>query len=213
MGFDPNQPRHPAGSSQGGEWRGAAGANITLESSDERAYTGQQISTTEALTKQETGAIGEAAAINYLKRQGLLDARPLNMAQNNFPIDVIEDHELIEVKTGLVSNGQSAQHWRATIGQPGKAEREWLKTASSDEKAAWNAAKSSKILSRKNAVLEQYTRRTGIAARGKTIGTIIDPDRKIVDVYEFDGFHLRIGWNSTAAKNAYKGSFSYAAAR
>lgn len=209
MSFDPSQPRWPAGTDRGGEWRDEGGG-VRLTSTDDRAFQGRQVDTDTRLSKQETGEIGEAAALAYLKRQGLVDAKPLNMEQNNFPVDLIEDHELIEVKAGVVSNSQSAQQWRATIGQPGKTERAWLKTATADEKRAWNAEKSAAILKRKNAVLADYTRRTGNRAKGKTITTIIDPDRRIVDVYEFEGFHLRIGWNSSEARSAYKGSFSYA---
>ncbi len=38
---------------------------------------------------------------------------------------------------------------------------------------------------------------------------ILDHDRKTADVYEFDGFHPRIGWNSAEAKAGYRGSYTY----
>jgi hypothetical protein len=47
----------------------------------------------------------------------------VNVGVNNAPIDVAGDHMAVEVKTGLASNGVKSQHWRATIGQPGKAEK------------------------------------------------------------------------------------------
>src|SRR5208282_2069144 len=137
------------------------------------------------------------------------DAGPVNSEQKNFPVDLIQDHELIEVKTGLVSNGSAAQQWRATIGQPGKVESEWLKTASKDEKRIHNARKKAAIMERKAAVMKEYSRRTGKKFAGKTVTLIIDPDTGTADVHVFDGFHHRIGWNSDAARAGYRGSFAY----
>lgn len=39
--------------------------------------------------------------------------------------------------------------------------------------------------------------------------TIIDPDRRVVDVYRFDGFHHRIAWNSETAKKGYVASYKF----
>lgn len=35
---------------------------------------------------------------------------------------------------------------------------------------------------------------------------IINPDTKTADLYEFDGFHLHIRWNSEETEKAYVGS-------
>lgn len=188
---------------------GSSGPSVKLTPSAERAFEGKQIETETKLSKLETGQIGEAAVVAYLKDQGYEDARPLNMEQNNFPVDLVQNHDLIEVKTGVVSNQSSGQVWRATIGQPGKNEQAWLKQASAEEKRAWNAQKSQAILDRKQAVLEEWSAAHGVEARGKTMTTIINPDTKTIDIYEFSGFHSRIRWNSAEAKAAYKGSFRY----
>ena len=209
-----NPYHQPAGSSIGGQFAPASGSSsgggLTLQKQKERAYTGEPIPLKTRLTKRESGKLGEDLALAYLRHKGYHDSKALNMERENFPVDLIQDHELIEVKTGLVSNGKSAQHWRATIGQPGPKEREWLKTASPELKREWNLQKAADIMERKEKVLRDFSEKYNTKTKGKTIATIINPDKKVVDVYEFEGFHLRIGWNSIEAKGNYKGSFSYA---
>jgi hypothetical protein len=41
-----------------------------------------------------------------------------------------------------------------------------------------------------------------------TLGLIVDLADRTVDVYWFDGFHLRIGWQSPETRAAYRGSFT-----
>ena len=122
---------------------------------------------------------------------------------------MLQDHQLIEVKTGLCSNGKTAQHWRATIGQPGKEESAWLKTASKEDKAAWNQQKSDAILQRKQATLDEFSKRLGTPVAGKTLTIILNPDTRSADIHIFDGFHSRIPWNSDQAKAGYVGTFRY----
>jgi len=43
-----------------------------------------------------------------------------------------------------------------------------------------------------------------------TVGVILNPDTKTADVFRFNGFHARIGWNSPQAQKAYVGSYKYA---
>jgi hypothetical protein len=190
--------------------KAAAGDVGKLKATKSRAFTGQQIATKTQLSKQETGAIGEAVITNYLRQfGGLADARPLNMKESNFPVDMIGDHELIEVKTGLVSNGPSAQKWRATIGQPGKAEAAWLAKAKPEEKAAWNQKKMQAIIDRKTAVLAEYQQKYGSKVKGKTVTAILNPDTRTADLFQYEGFHLHIRWNSDETKKAYVGSYTY----
>lgn len=184
--------------------------NLETAPTEERAWVGHQIATTEKLSKLETGALGEQIITDYMKSIGIGDAQSLNVKGNNFPIDLAGDHTLVEVKTGLVSNSASAQQWRATIGQPGKSEREWLATASAAEKRDWNAAKAQEILDRKVAALSSLEKERGVKLTGKTMAVIIDPDRKSADIFVFDGFHSRIGWNSAQAKAGYVKTVKYA---
>jgi hypothetical protein len=173
------------------------------------AFTGEPVKSTTKLSKQDAGALGEKISIDWLHETGRTDARPLNAKVKNFPIDVVQDHGAYEIKTGLVSNGKSAQKWRATIGEPGKAEKAMLAQMTDEQKEAWNDKKREAILARKQAALKQISKELGKPVKAKTVTLIIDPDRKIVDVYEFDGFHLYIGWKSSEAKTAYRGSYEY----
>lgn len=177
-----------------------------LTKSKEKAFGSK---CTKELSKLETGALGEHLATLYLKSQGASDARSLNVKGNNFAVDLIQDHHVYEMKAGLASNGKSAQHWRATIGQPGTKEAEWLSRASDKAKAAWNERKSQEILDRKNAAVRQVSKEVGRKVQGNTIGLIINPTSRTVDVHVFKGFHSRIPWGSEQAQSGYKGSFKY----
>lgn len=180
-----------------------------LSASGERAWDGEQRKLRTRLSKLETGQVGELVAIEFLRKHGLPDARAMNLDRNNYPIDLLGDHRAIEVKAGLASNGRSAQQWRATIGQPGPAEQRWLRTASAAKKAAWNERKQREIIKRKERAAREVSRRTGRNVRGMTVAVILDPDRRIADVYRFDGFHSRIAWSSEQARKGYVGSYRY----
>jgi len=179
------------------------GGGVKLSRTKDRAFTGKQVATKTTLSKQQAGALGERIIRQHI------NAQPLNMKAANFPVDMISGNNLIEVKTGLVSNGPSAQKWRATIGQPGKAETEWLKTASPDAKAAWNAEKMKAIMQRKQNALRTLSKETGRKLKPMTVTTIINPDTKTADVFQFEGFHLHIRWGSDETKKAYVGSYRY----
>lgn len=182
---------------------------LQLQQTNQRAFQGEPIATKTKLSKQDVGKLGENIIIQHLQSKGLADARPLNAKVSNFPVDLVQNHGAIEVKTGLVSNGTTAQHWRATIGQPGKAETAWLKSAGKEEKRAWNDAKSAQILDRKEAALKSLTKEFGRPVKGYTYTLIINPDTKTADVYAFKGFHLRIPWHSDTARKGYVGSYKY----
>lgn len=181
---------------------------VKLKPAKGRVWGGRAVATRTAMAKPELGAVGERIATAYLRSHGVGDARPLHMqSSSNFPLDLVGDHKAIEVKTGIASSGTA--RWRVTIGQPGKAEAAWLKTAGAEEKAAWNAAKIDAAISRKTAVVADLSQRAGTQIKPVTIGVILNPDTKTVDVHVFDGFHASIGWNSAQAKSAYVGSFHY----
>jgi hypothetical protein len=182
---------------------------VTVTKTDERAFDGVGNENATRLSKLEAGALGENIAIAYLQSLGLKDARQINTDKPNFPVDLIGDHGVYEVKTGQVSNSRAAQQWRATIGQPSKATTEWLKTASPEEKAAHNRRKSAEIMERKNKVVEEYSAEIGQQIKPHTITLILDPDRGIADVFVYDGFHSRIGYTGPEAKKAYVGSYKY----
>jgi hypothetical protein len=185
-----------------GEVGGSAG--VTLTPVKDRAFKGMVTAPTD-LSKYDTGQLGEQIAAAYLGK----GARSLNTVGNNFPIDLVKGNALIEVKAGLSSNGDKAQQWRATIGQPGKKETAWLTKATDGDKRAWNAKKEKAILARKAQVVRDVSEKLGRPIDAKTVALIINPRTKTVDVHEFTGFHLRIGWKSDEAAKGYRGSFRY----
>jgi hypothetical protein len=198
------RPGEVGGSGEGVE------APLKLKVVRQRAFRGEPVATMTTISKSETGKLGERIIISYLQQMmGKKDARHLNLDRNNFPIDLVQDHESVEVKAGLVSNGKDAQKWRLTIGEPGKKEKEWLKTASDSAKAKSNERKQQAIVERKAECLENLKRELGGPVKAKTMTVIINPDTKTADVFEFDGWHDRISWNSEQAKTAYKGTVKY----
>lgn len=182
---------------------------VTVKPSKTKAFDGEVKQTKNTLSRLEAGALGEKLVTAYLQHGGLKDARTLNIKVNNFPIDLVADHGVIEVKTGQVSNSKSAQQWRATIGQPGKKETEWLKKATPEQKRAHNEKKAQAILERKQQALADLSQVAGKKIKAYTYGVIINPDTKRADLYRFNGFHLRIGWNTPQAAKGYLGSVSY----
>lgn len=175
-----------------------------------RVWNGKATVTHTTLNKAQTGAIGEKIAVDFLRNvQGLKDARPLHIkTSTHFPLDLVGDHEIFEVKTGVCSSSNTK--WRVTLGQPGKAEAAWLRKASPAAKHAWNQRKAAEAMKRKQQVVKEFSRKTGRKLTGRTIGVIINPDAGAADVYAFDGFHAAIGWNSALAKQSYIGSYNYA---
>jgi hypothetical protein len=122
---------------------------------------------------------------------------------------MVGDHQLFEIKTGQVSNSAAAAQWRATIGQPSKRETAWLKTASAADKARHNEAKNAAIMERKQAIVDAYSKEVGHPVKPKTLTLILDPDRGVADLFVFDGFHKRIGYNGDTARKGYVGSFRF----
>lgn len=120
--FDESQhPRDWTGKfTSGGDTGESSGAGLKSVSS--RAWAGKAQTIKTSLSKLEVGALGERTTEAYLWSLGHVPVKPTNAKINNFPVDLLADHMAVEVKTGLVSNGPSAQQWRATIGQPGKKE-------------------------------------------------------------------------------------------
>ncbi len=143
----------------------------------------------------------------------MTDVRPLNAEQANYPVDMVHDHEIIEVKSGLVSNGEASRHWRVTLGEPGDEEKAKMSHMTPDERAAHNARKMDAAMGRKERVLREISTKLGKPISSKTITVVIDPDRHRADVFVFDGFHPRITWDSEEAQHGYVATVKYGAAR
>lgn len=188
----------------------AHGSTVTVQATQQRAFRGAPAQLSTTLTKQETGRVGEAVVLAWLKAQGFVDAGPMNSSQTNFPMDLIEDHRPTEVKAGLASNSRKAQQWRLTFSKESATEKALYATMTPAERAAWNAEKQARIRQRKQQAIGALERRNpGTTIRPRTIAVILDPDAQTADVYEFDGFHDRIDWQSAAAQAAYRGSVVY----
>jgi hypothetical protein len=193
-------------------WHGSGGTpDVKVTPVKERAWSGEPTETKESLGHKALGNLGENIIAAYMKSQGANDIRPLNVKVNNFPIDMMHDHEVIECKSGPVSNGRSGQQWRITLGEPAKSEKEWLKHASSEEKRLHNQKKMEHIVQRKQDKLEEYRKGSGAGkkAHGSTMTTIINLDKKTADIYKFPGFHQRVDWNSPMAAKAYVGTVKF----
>ena len=186
-----------------GEVGGSAPSGATLD----RVWTGEQHEGEATVNKLETGAIGEGIVMDVLSQLHDVPFGTVNVNVNNAPFDVSGDSLAVEVKTGLATNGKSAQRWRATIGQPGKAETELLKQMSAEEKRAHNERKMQAILDRKHALLHKMSEEAGREIHPMTMGLILSGDGKRADVFAFDGFHLRLPWNKYATPEHFLGTY------
>jgi hypothetical protein len=188
-----------------------AGPPVKLTPTTERAWSGGVMpkQSGQKLSKLETGEIGEKAVISWLQAHGEKDARPLNTKNNNYPVDLIHDSEIIEVKSGRADNQKTAQHWRATIGETSDAEKAWIATASREEKAKANEVKSQLIIKRKNDVLAELQKLSGIKVKNMTWTTLVNPETNTIDIYKFPGWHSYIKWTDPGVKDAYIGSFKW----
>lgn len=174
---------------------------------DAKVWNGEPEQAESTLSKLQTGAIGEQLAMDLLTDQHGVPFGTVNQGVNNAPFDVVGNGFAVEVKTGMATNGKSAMHWRATIGQPGKAEQEALKQMTAEQKRAHNKWKEEEILKRKHALLDRMSQEAGKEIQPLTIGIILSADGKRADVYRFEGFHLRLPWPKYATADYYVGSF------
>lgn len=184
--------------------------DITLKAPkpiDAKVWNGEPEQAESTLSKLQTGAIGEQLVMSLLTDQHGVPFGTVNQGVNNAPFDVAGNGYAVEVKTGMATNGKSAMHWRATIGQPGKAEQEALKQMSAEQKREHNKWKESEILKRKHALLDRMSTEAGKEIHPLTIGIILSADGKRADVYRFDGFHLRLPWGKYATDDYYVGSY------
>lgn len=203
----PATPAAPAATAHPGA---AHGSTVSVKPAESRAWGGKEpVAVKTALTKQETGRVGEAVGIAWLKAQGK-DARPMNSAKTNFPVDALEDHRPTELKAGLCSNSRGAQQWRLTFSKESATEKADYEQLTPEERTAWNADKQRRIHERKEAVIKALEEENpGEAIHPRTLCVVLNPDTRTADIFEFDGFHDRIDWQSDLAKKGYRESVTY----
>lgn len=173
----------------------------------QKVWMGEQLPKERRLSKLDTGELGEQVVAYVLEKELGTDFYAVNDGINNAPVDIVGDHVAVEVKAGLASNGRSAQHWRATIGQPGVEEQALLKEMSAEQKRAHNQRKMDAILTRKNRMVAEMSQELGARIKPLTMGVIISPDGSKADVFAVDGFHQRLGWNQYATEQYYVGTY------
>jgi hypothetical protein len=178
---------------------------VALVPAPTRAFLGRPVALRTDAAAFDTGPWGEAIAVAYLGPP----ARRIDEHGRSFPLDLLAPPFLVEVKAGLVSNSVRAQQWRLTIGEPGPTEQAWLRTTTRDEKQAWHQAKADAIVQRKVAAQQLMEQQEGRTFTPLTVTMVLDPDRQLVDVYTFDGWHQRIGWTSPQAIRGYRGSYRW----
>lgn len=188
--------------------------NGRLQASKTRAYNGERAGV--PISGHLAGAIGEEILIQHLKQQGYADAGTtsnfVGSIQNNIAFDLIHDHQLIEVKagqTGLASGVWALKYdGRFTKVQEAKfAKMTPEKIAKAKKKI--NRAKVEAIHQRKKAFADAMQKKLGFKIKTGMMTCIINPDTKTADLYQFDGLHDSISWNSEMAKAAYVGSVRY----
>ncbi len=152
------------------------------------------------------GAFGELVTVEYL-RQFADEPDAQRLGGSELPVDVLTARSAVEVKAGLVTNGRQAQQWRLTFSDAKGEERRTLAQLSPAARKQWFARKQARIYDRKMAVLDEVRRLTGRIVEPVTITLIVDPIHRDVDLFRFDGWHQRIGWNTTETRAAYRGTF------
>lgn len=198
---------HFGHSGRPGQVGGSSTSRYSISKTSGRVWTGEQHEATTKLTKLEKGEIGEQVAMRALEDRFGVNFSTLNVGVNNAPIDVGGDHMAVEVKASQASGDVTSQYWRATIGQPGKAESALFKQMTREEKIAYNKIKYDKILERKNSMLAQMSEMAGAEVKPYMVGVIISGDGKKADAFLIPGFHIRVGWKQNATDDNYLGTY------
>ena len=162
------------------------------------------------------GAIGEEIIIAHLKTLGYEDADYtssfIGSNNNNIPFDLIHDHQLVEAKTGQV--GKPSGVWALKYdGRFNKDQEASFAKMTPDqvrlEKKRINADKVLRIHERKQDFADRLAKKLKHKIRPGMITVVINPLTQTADLYQFDGLHDSIGWNSDKAKAGYLKSVKY----
>jgi hypothetical protein len=181
---------------------------------DTRVWSGTQQASAQELSneaagyaKLNTGQVGEKLAMKVLSEKFGVPFETLNVGKTNAPIDVVGNSSAVEVKTGLATNGPTAQHWRAMISKPSKKEQELIAKMTKEEKKELNRYKDQQTLERKHAMLDKMTEIAGTKIKPITVGIILSADGKKGDVFIIPGFHNRLKWAEHAVDANYAGTY------
>lgn len=149
---------------------------------------------------------GEDVAVAWM-RQFMTESDAARLG-GVLPVDVLSSRYAVEVKAGLLGIGPSSQHWRLTFSAARGAEMGRLENMTPEQRRVYRVGKQDRILDRKAELLRELRRMTGRWIAAATVTLIVDPSNRDVDVFWFDGWHKRIGWNSRQAAAAFRGTFA-----
>ena len=189
-----------------GRWIDTPGAGDDIPAK-ERVWDGTERPEEVQMSHLETGALGEQLAINVMSDLHGATFKSVNEGVNNAPLDAVGGNWAVEIKAGRGTNGKSAQHWRATIGQPGKEEAAALKLMSRKEKLDHNTWKREQIMKRKESMLRAMSKKTGRELKPLTAGVILTGDGDRGDLFLVPGFHQYMSWKKYATDEYYVGTY------
>lgn len=189
-----------------GRWIDTPGAGNDA-SPEERVWNGKERPEESQLSWIEQGSLGEQLAINVLSDLHGTPFKSVNVGINNAPLDVVGGNWAVEVKSGMGTNGKSAQHWRITLGQPGEEEKAAMDLMDRKEKLEHNTWKRDQALKRKNTLVRSMGQKVGEEMKGMTVGVILDGQGTRGDVYLVPGFHKYMSWKKFATDEYYVGTY------
>ena len=158
---------------------------------------------------QLQGALGENIFLTFLKRNGHGDAELLSIDDPIAPFDIVYDHMLVEVKTGMVSNKKDSMKWAINFGQQKGKVAKRLKKMNASAKEAFYIRAFDAIIKSKANVVREYEKRTGKKIRVITAGLILNTKTQAADVYITQGVHKQIRWMYPHVTTKYSGTVRY----
>jgi hypothetical protein len=161
--------------------------------------------------KQAQGRLGERIFGAYFRQVvGVKGVVVANADETNFPVDLLFKGGTVEVKAGNIGNKKGSQQWRVTLGGAGATEKAYMETLSGKALRAYNDKRETDAINRKLAVMKELQKINGGRKQEALTATlIINMDTHTADIFVFDGFHKKIGWNTAETAAAYVGTVSW----
>lgn len=222
--FNAGQPRHPAGTPQGGQWLRIAGAKgktvraVTLEGlpitiSSRRHFNmatrEPQLDSQQLAFQIEMGDLMERVTQSFIRKKygrrvGRLSDPSINTGFNNDATDLVFDHRLLEVKGGNAANVKDAQKWRITVDQTRPAR---LRNATPEQMARhWDRARQDAV-ERKYALADRLSKKLGVRFGLESWYGIVNTTTRKVDIYRKEGVFKETRW--TDKQLEFMGSVSF----
>lgn len=162
-------------------------------------------------SNNEQGKMAESLAASYIDQvMGIPDVAAHESTDSVTlakAIDLIGDHRSFEIKGAKPSNSVGARQWRITPGEQGQWEKDLVFSMKPAERKFYLKNRDQLALNRKLLRTEEIGRQKGTKILPTTLTMIFNPDTRVVDMYEFDGFDLILNWNKY--KDNYVGSYKY----